>query len=315
MLYCLNDNPRVIHSAFKTLKDNNLEKGCQVPIGTALDSPDYSNPKNCSDAGGGFCFYGNSCSQCLQGTHKQQLIPGHRGIWSPVALWGSPLTYESQRNYLFKIRQNQAFIRNNTGMQVYKYLGVPLRTFTVSESHEAVSLGLHFGRSINRLMTRFIQVYGRIEYSWTEHKAKAGEVYQSHSGSIELTEGRFNRHLVIAGGDKIDKDWLEAEWQRIYKSQTSGLSLVGNTEGYAFYLAKYLMKGQEEYRRCRFSNGWIFEGWFPFSKQYKRRFGDYPSVELLSRMSENSRYEVKKLRGYPPDVKLECLFLLASEVK
>ena len=198
-------------------------------------------------------------------------------------------------------------------MQVYDCIGVPLRTFALTESKAGEALAVSFGSALNRLMTRMRQVHRGIEFAWVEHKAEAGKPYIDRKGVSRLTEGRFNRHMVVAGGDFIDAKWLNESWLRLYESSVSGLSEVKHPKGYAFYLASYLTKGEVEYRRCRFSDGWVFPGWFKWSKAYKGRFDSYPSVELLADMAMRFKSEIKSLKSYPEEVKHESLFLLASE--
>jgi hypothetical protein len=70
------------------------------------------------------------------------------------------------------------------------------------------------------------------------------------------------------------------------------MRVVKNAKRQAWYLSKYLSKG--DFERYYFSGGWVFPGWIGFSQWFKKEFGVYPPREMLvelGRMSKAERQE------------------------
>jgi hypothetical protein len=83
------------------------------------------------------------------------------------------------------------------------------------------------------------------------------------------------------------------------------------------------MGRDEKFIKARFSQHWVYPGWFASGKQYRKTFSEYPEVETLARLAVMSKralsYELEWLEEtgytseyYVPPVKNKTMVLLGK---
>ena len=67
----------------------------------------------------------------------------------------------------------------------------------------------------------------------------------------------------------------------------TGMEEVRDSSASVKYLAGYVLNGEKFVRSCC-SQGWVFPSWVGVSREYKRKFGKYPTREDLVALSKVS---------------------------
>ena len=192
----------------------------------------------------------------------------------------------------FKRRKlaNKIYVKIINGLLLGKQRGWEVWWGALTESEYAIGIqqtvgGLEWGGAMHKLSSKMRTDYGRdAMYCWIDH--------------TELVKGfndfyRHNRHFIYVGENPLDAINLDDYWRdtKHYGSFFSKLEPIKNPAGTASYLvSKYVV--HEGFQRACFSQNWVFPHWFEFSKWHQRQCGNYPSLELLSRLSAMS--EVKR---------------------
>lgn len=159
-----------------------------------------------------------------------------------------------------------------TGFDAHK--GEIARWFVLTESDEAIAMGLDMIQKFNELVRYLRRHYGIFEYCCVRHR--------------QGDKKRINLH-VIYFGPYIPQQVIEDWWWKNYASHRSKMGKVYNVKGQAWYLGKYL--SGEDFERYYFSKSWVFPGWIGFSKWFKKEFGIYPPREMLVGLSKMSKAE------------------------
>jgi len=185
---------------------------------------------------------------------------------SPVVF--IPLSSAKCINSAVKLRHRKGkfYIKLALGLTVVFLLGQRAICFTLSESDYAQGMDLVFGRALRLFTQQVFRHYHKFPYCWVEH--------------LQGDKLRLNRHFIGYGIQFLDAKYLDNLWHQFYGSKLTGVEAVWSEKGFAFYLAKYLGK-EEKFTRARFSQDWIFRGWWKFSKSYHKQYGFYPSAEML----------------------------------
>lgn len=128
---------------------------------------------------------------------------------------------------------------------------------------------------------------------------------------------RFNRHIIKYGINRLDVYELEKYWQSHFLSKLTGLEEIRNPGKAIRYVAKYLVKGEEDEKFIRFrhSQGWLFRGAYSFSQWHRKFFGVYPHDEhliQLSLMSPAERLE-DGIYGFYVEIKEKGLERMVAE--
>lgn len=180
------------------------------------------------------------------------------------------------------------YIRCREGVRIAQKRGYLVRTFVLTESDYAIGMNLSWSKAVHRFGEKLRYDYGRdVGLLWIEH--------------LQGDKVRRNRHIVEWGSAKLDLEDLNDYWLKVYgslitwrKSKYGGMQ-VGSAEKCARYLSKYV--SGEGFVRARFSNNWVFKGWFEYGKWCRKSFGVYPSVDefaLLAGMSPVERLGVPR---------------------
>ena len=167
-------------------------------------------------------------------------------------------------------RKSKFYVRIAIGLTVAFLLGMPAVAFTLSESDYAQGMDLVFGRALRLFTQQVFRRYGKFPYCWIEH--------------LQGDKLRLNRHFIGYNVPFMDAKYLEVVWQTFYASKLTGLEKIYYPKGLAFYLAKYMGKG-EKFTRARFSQDWIFRGWWKVSKQFYAEYKRYPTAEELAHLA------------------------------
>jgi hypothetical protein len=200
------------------------------------------------------------------------------------------------------------FVRCRDGILVAQERGYTVRTFVLTESDYAIGMGLDYGRAVNKFNTKLRYDYGRdIGLLWVEH--------------LQGEKVRRNRHIVEWGVLKLDLDDLNDYWLKVYGSlitwrkKEHGGMVVSSAEKWANYLAEYF--SGEGFVRARFSNNWVFPGWFEYGKWSREVYGAYPSIAelaLLAGLSPVGRLSVPHYREWYESNQDKLKSLLADRI-
>lgn len=157
-----------------------------------------------------------------------------------------------------------------TGFDVHE--GEIARWFVLTESNEAIAIGLDVIQKFNELVRYLRRHYGSFEYCCVRHR--------------QGNKRRINLHVVYFGRfipQQIIEDW----WWKNYSSHRSRMGRVYNIKRQAWYLSKYL--SGDDFERYHFSTGWVFWGWIGFSQWMKKEFSCYPPREMLIELREKGK--------------------------
>jgi hypothetical protein len=152
--------------------------------------------------------------------------------------------------------------------------GETARWFVLTESDEAIAQGLGVIQKFNELVRYLRRHYGSFEYCCVRHR--------------QGDKKRINVHVVYFGSyvpQQVIEDW----WWKNYASHRSRMGAVRNVKRQAWYLSKYLSKG--DFERYHFSSKWVFPGWIGFSGWFRGEFPVYPPREMLVGLANMSKTE------------------------
>jgi len=156
--------------------------------------------------------------------------------------------------------------------------GYRFRWFVLTESDEAISVSIPFGREFHLFVTWLRKVHcPDFQYICVEH--------------CQGDKLRRNWHILSYGSDKLPVLAMRAYWRSHYLSTVTGMEEVKDIGKAVKYLAGYLSSGDKFVRSFQ-SQGWVFCGWVRASKSYRRSYSVYPlSLDLttLALMSSSRR--------------------------
>lgn len=233
-----------------TLSDNNtLEAKSQASI----SSTSLSKCLTCAST-----WY--SCRKCQNGGYPPVLVPFTH-------------TTSSKKLINYHHRQSRFYVKLLTGINTANDLGKIVRAFTLSESDYALGMGIEFGSALKLFEQSLKREFGLFPFAWVEH--------------LQGDRQRLNRHFILYDTPKLSPSYLDDLWHKYYGSKITGLERVWSPKGMAFYLAKYM--GREgAFRRARFSNNWVFPHWWSLTREYYKKFGEYPTPLTLTALAEMS---------------------------
>jgi len=162
-------------------------------------------------------------------------------------------------------------VRAKTGLIVAAVNRQPAITFPATESDYSQGMALDMDKAHKHLMRAIRRKYGACSYAWVEH--------------LQGKRERINRHLIVVGIPYLENKWLDDEWHTLYGAKIGKVEPIRAAAGFAGYLTGYL--GHEaKFVRARFSQNWIFRGWWQFSKEFHKRWGRYPTPLELAELSQ-----------------------------
>jgi hypothetical protein len=209
-------------------------------------------------------YRGELCSGCSWGHYSFEVaVP----FTSPIWLGKSRIPDYKARRFM---------VRAFRGVMCGLAKGYRFRWFVLTESDEALSLGLDFGREFNRFLTWLRYWCSDFQYIVVEHKQ--GEV------SKVTAQQRRNWHILSYGSDKLPVDKIREYWKSHFLSTVTGMAEVHRIDKAIVYMAGYL-SGTEKFVRSWSSQGWVYRGWVGDSTRYKVRFGSYPEADMLKLLS------------------------------
>lgn len=180
-------------------------------------------------------------------------------------------------------KRSRYWIRCMRGIAVGVARGYRFRWFVLTESDEALFLGLSFDGEFHRFI-RWLRYYcSDFQYIVVEHM----------QGSPSVVTGlpRRNWHILSYGTDKLPLELMRGYWKSHFLSTVTGMAEVRDIQAAAKYLAGYL-SAEHKFVRSWTSQGWVFSGWVSVSHDFKRVYGHYPAereLVTLALMSPASR--------------------------
>jgi hypothetical protein len=195
------------------------------------------------------------------------------------------------------------------GVRVGLAKGKLVRSWTLTESDQAVFECLDFGKAFDNYRHELRRRYPDFQYIVVEHYQGPvwlmwpdghAEALEDHQTVVPGTFRRRNWHVISCGRDWLDIRVLESLWQRFYKSSTSGLRMLCDSrpgaghvdmersiERAVGYMSSYVVSlggdGSEKFSRSWHSQGWVFQGWAGHTRAVRRESGRYPTKrELVS---------------------------------
>ena len=151
--------------------------------------------------------------------------------------------------------------------------GEKARMFVLSESDEAIAERIDFRLTFQHLMQYLRIKTGELEYCCVIHR--------------QGDKKRQNIHVVYFGSF-IDQKIVDKFWEKHYHSKVRRFELVKYEEKTAYYLCKYV-GGDEKFVKAQFSKNWVFPSWWAFGTWLKKKFGEYPSLDMLKEYSKFSK--------------------------
>ena len=198
---------------------------------------------------------------------------------NPLYLSYSSKSRENKQQKRHKV--NRFMVRAFAGVECGIERGLRFRWFVMTESDEAIALGLDFSREWAHFL-RWLRYYcPDFQFIVVEHCPKGT---------------RNDWHIISYGSDKLPIKAMREYWLEHYKSTITGMAEVHHIRKAIYYLAGYLGKG-EKFMRSWCSQGWVYRGWLGDSKAYRRAYGDYPLREdmvKLSMMASGERAGVRE---------------------
>jgi hypothetical protein len=149
--------------------------------------------------------------------------------------------------------------------------GYWLRWFTLTESDEAIAAGIDFAREFKHFRDWLRKVHcPDFQFIIIEHR--------------QGDKQRRNWHVLCYGSDKLPVLMIREYWLSHFKSTVTGMARVADPDKAVKYLAGYLAD-PDKFVRAWSSQGWVFRGWIGASREYHRRYGDYPLSAVLVTLS------------------------------
>jgi len=256
-----------------TIDYNNTQQvTCQVPSMGERSEP-VSGTYDFDRCSTGDCA-GRSCRKCRLGVYD-----------SPFTCLNGVQSAEN-----IKHRIDRFYIRAFRGAVCGSLKGYRFRWFVLTESDEALGLGIDFGSEFHRFITWLRYRCSDFQYLVVEH--------------IQGDKKRRNWHVLSYGSDRLPVLAMRDYWLRHYKSTVTGMAQVKDIGKSIKYLAGYL-SGSDKFNGSWCSQGWVFRGWVGMTKDFYRRYGHYPSdadLATLALMSAGQRgggVEFLLETGYP----------------
>jgi len=192
-----------------------------------------------------------------------------RGIRGITALLAYLETVSSAK---LSRKRSRYWIRCVRGIAVGVARGYRFRWFVLTESDEALFLGLSFDLEFHRFI-RWLRYYCTdFQYIVVEHM----------QGTPSAVTGlpRRNWHILSYGTDKLPLELMVGYWKSHFLSTVTGMAEVHNIQGAVRYMAGYL-SAEHKFIRSWTSQGWVFRGWVSRSRDFKRASGHYPAEREL----------------------------------
>lgn len=183
----------------------------------------------------------------------------------------------------FGHKRRRFYVRSFRGVMCGVAKGFRFRWFVLTESDAALRAEIDFGVEFNRFRTWLRKVHCRdFQYEVVEHRqGRVSEVTKQQ---------RRNWHILSYGSDRLPVQDIRNYWLSHFKSTVTGMAEVKAIDKAIYYLSKYL-SDSESFVRSWSSHGWVYRGWIGDSRRFKRRFGEYPSEEVIRRLSLMSTSE------------------------
>lgn len=182
-------------------------------------------------------------------------------------------------------------MRALTGVSCGVERGFRFRWFVLTESDEALAAGANFSKEFHRFLTWLKKKCGGIfEYIVVEHR-------QGKPSKI-TGQQRRNWHILSYGSDRLPVKEMRAYWIKHYQSTLTGMAEVVDINKSVRYLCGYLagaekfVTGESKFVRCWMSHGWVWPGWLPTTKNYKRvwdKYMDRADIAWLSTLTPDQR--------------------------
>jgi hypothetical protein len=186
-----------------------------------------------------------------------------------VAVWLNSLylsiSSQSEKKYTRKVAR--FLVRGFRGVGVGLARGYRFRWFVLTESNEAIEADLDFGKQFHKLVMWLRYYCSDFQYLVVEHR-----------------KPRRHWHLITYGSDKLPCEAIRSWWLGHYYSTISGMAEIRDIEKAMYYVSGYLKRGGK-LARCWCSYNWVFPGWLGFSREYYRKYGEYPKGETLVSLS------------------------------
>jgi len=195
---------------------------------------------------------------------------GCQGDASEHSLFTSLSGCESQENKRRKV--SRFMVRCYRGVACGKAKLFRFRWFVLTESDEAIKLGIDFGTEFNKFVVWLRYRCRDFQYVVVEHR--------------QGDKQRRNWHILSYGSDRLPVLAMREYWLRHFKSTVTGMAEVRDIDKAVRYLAGYLGSG-DKFVRSWSSQGWVFRGWLGWSKWYRKNFSphEYPSAESITSLS------------------------------
>lgn len=182
-----------------------------------------------------------------------------------------------------KFQIKRYMFRAYTGVECGLSKNHRFRSFILSESNEIIDSGDDFGKAFHLFMTWLRYTCKDFQYIAVEHR--------------QGDKWRRNWHVLSYGSDKLPMKKMDYHWQKVYGSWMETIKEVKDFGDNIMYSAGYLKssgKG-DKFERAWCSHGWIFPGWFQWSKRCHKRWGTHPPAEKLVKLSNMAKLPREEL--------------------
>lgn len=171
-------------------------------------------------------------------------------------------------------RSRIVYMKVKLGIEIGWELGLQARQFVLSESNEAIEDGLVFGKAFHGFVKVLRYYNGQdTRYCWVEH--------------LQGDKKRRNRHIIVIGDSKLNLAFLSRYWEGAYRSylpvRRNARYLITSSSNSAKYICRYV--SGEGFQRAYFSQNWVFQGWWDYSKFRRKQGGAYPTVSELAQLA------------------------------
>jgi hypothetical protein len=202
-------------------------------------------------------YGGEFCRGCLWASWS---ISENSPLLVPYSVKSGENKYHKQRRFM---------VRAFNGVMCGSSKGYRFRWFVLTESDEAIRLGIDFGKEFHKFLRWLRYWCPDFAYIVVEHR--------------QGNKKRRNWHILSYGSDKLPVLKIREYWQEHYKSMVTGMAEVKDIRKSVYYLCKYL-KG-EGFVRSWCSQNWVFKGWLGISKQYRKQYGEYPTGMVIEKLA------------------------------
>jgi hypothetical protein len=208
-----------------------------------------------------------------QGPRGSARSPGSLSLVEATEKWLKSLysSNSSQNEENYNKKAARFLVRGFRGVSVGMAKGFRFRWFVLTESNEAISAGLDFGKAFHKFVVWLRYYCADFQYIVVEHK-----------------KPRRHWHLITYGSDKLPVDSIRDYWRKHYLSTVTGMAEIKSIEKAMYYVCGYLKKGGKLARSWS-SRDWVFPRWLGFSREYSAAYGVYPSAEVLVELALSSK--------------------------